>query len=243
MNRIKLTLRALSLYNSALFDPIRGGSLTGPGLISPSMDKTESRNDLIASQPGGDFSTALLQHLDSLYRYALSLTHNSTESEDLVQETCLKAIRSNDQFKEGTNLGAWLFTILRNNAYSRWRQIQKRQEEPLPEENDDFMFYGALYEEIHQNPAQYQSLEELSQSKIMDMLGDEFKKALDQLPLAYREPLFLAEVQELSYQEISGILQIPVGTVRSRLARARSALQKLLWNYAAEIGFWRRRKA
>jgi len=206
------------------------------------MDKTESQSRLIKNQSSSDFSSTLLQHLDSLYRYAFSLMRNKTEAEDLVQETCLKAIRFSNQFEKGSNLGAWLFTILRNNAYSRWRQIQKRQEEPLPEENDDFMFYGALFDEVHQNPAQYQSLEDLSQARIEDNLGDEFKKALNQLPLIYREPLFLAEVQELSYQEIARILEIPIGTVRSRLARAGATLQKLLWNYAVQKGFWRRQK-
>lgn len=187
-----------------------------------------------------EFQVIALKHLDALYRHALSLTRHQSDAEDLVQEAFLKAFRSFHQFERGTNLKAWLFKILRNTFIGDYRRKQKIQDRTLSEEAAEFSFYAAAQEEAKKSSNSLPLEEALATSRLEHVLGDEVSKALDSLSEEFREVIFLCDVQEFSYQEISRILEVPIGTVRSRLARARGSLQKLLWDYAVQKGLLRR---
>ena len=172
-----------------------------------------------------------LTHLDALYRTALRLSRNAQDAEDLVQETYLNAFRSLDRFEEGTNLRAWLFRILNNAFISQYRRRKRRPSSSI-EDVTEYYLYDHLVEggaaPRPENPEQ----------EVLDKIGDEgVLRALEDLPVEFRQVELLADVEGFSYREIADILNIPVGTVMSRLYRARRRLQKVLWQEAQELGY------
>jgi RNA polymerase sigma-70 factor (ECF subfamily) len=171
------------------------------------------------------FEREALVHLDALYRVARRLTGNEADADDLVQETMLKAYRSWDQYQQGTNAKAWLVTILRNAFINEYRRRSRR-----PETVDvDTLEPYAVFPEVQ---------DEDPQGSFFDrIVDDEVLKAIDELPEAFREAVVLSDVEGMSYQEIARILQVPVGTVKSRLFRGRQALQAKLYRYAVEQGY------
>lgn len=190
-----------------------------------------------------EFEKTVMQHLDALYGLGLSLARNKADAEDLVQESVLKALRAQESFKQGTNLKAWLFTILRNTFINEYRRRQKTVLQPAEtEEDSEFSFYEAAMNRLQAkgNNREVVHPDALEPSRLEHVLGDEVTKALAVLSDEFREVIYLCDVQELSYEEIAGILAVPIGTVRSRLARARHTLQKLLWNYANDKGLFRK---
>jgi RNA polymerase sigma-70 factor (ECF subfamily) len=179
-----------------------------------------------------DFEAGVLAQLDSLYRTARRMTSSQQEAEDLVQETMLKAFRFADKYQPGTNLRAWLFRILNTSAINRYRkQATHPTPAPLPEGED---FY--LYNRIRDLSGQELNVgaEEEVLSKYLD---EDVYKALQALPPNFRMPIVLADIEGLSYKEIAEALQIPIGTVMSRISRARRHLQRSLWEYARERGY------
>lgn len=172
-----------------------------------------------------------LTHLDALYRTALRLSRNPQDAEDLVQETFLNAFRSLDRFEEGTNLRAWLFRILNNAFISQYRRRKRR---PSSSIEDVTEYY--LYDHLVEGGAAPRS--ENPEQEVLDRIGDEaVLRALEDLPVEFRQVELLADVEGFSYREIADILNIPIGTVMSRLYRARRRLQKLLWQEARELGY------
>ena len=172
-----------------------------------------------------------LTHLDALYRTALRLSRNAQDAEDLVQETYLNAFRSLDRFEEGTNLRAWLFRILNNAFISQYRRRKRRPSSSI-EDVTEYYLYDHLVEggaaPRPENPEQ----------EVLDRIGDEgVLRALEDLPVEFRQVELLADVEGFSYREIADILNIPIGTVMSRLYRARRRLQKVLWQEAQELGY------
>jgi RNA polymerase sigma-70 factor, ECF subfamily len=165
----------------------------------------------------------------SLYSTAVRLTGNRTDAEDLVQETYLRAYRSYDSFTAGTNLRAWLFRILTNTHINRYRARTRRPDETELDDIEDLYLYRRL-----QNSSQYgQSAED----ELMELFSEaEVVDAVEALPEAYRMAVLLADVEGFSYKEIAEILDIPVGTVMSRLHRGRKALQKELYDFAEARG-------
>ncbi len=179
-----------------------------------------------------DFEAGVLAQLDSLYRTARRMTSSQQEAEDLVQETMLKAFRFADKYQPGTNLRAWLFRILNTSAINRYRkQATHPTPSPLPEGED---FY--LYNRIRDLSGQELNVgaEEEVLSKYLD---EDVYNALQDLPPNFRMPVVLADIEGLSYKEIAEALQIPIGTVMSRISRARRQLQRSLWQYARERGY------
>ena len=171
------------------------------------------------------FEREALVHLDVLYRVALRLTANPSDADDLVQETMLKAFRAWDQYEKGTNAKAWLLTILRHAFINEYR---RRTRHPETVDLDKIEPYAVFSEVQDEDP----------QGAFFDrIVDDEVLRAIDQLPVAFRETLVLSDVEGMSYQEIAGILDIPVGTVKSRLFRARQLLQGKLYDYAVEMGY------
>ena len=164
-----------------------------------------------------------------LYSAALRLTHRPADAEDLVQDTFLRAFRSFHTFEEGTNLRAWLYRILTNTYINTYRAKQRRPEETELDDVEDLY----LYRRVRQLDPATRSAEDT----LFDMFtDDEVKKALEALPERYRLPVLLADVQEFSYKEISDMLEVPIGTVMSRLHRGRKAMQQALHRYAADRG-------
>jgi len=147
---------------------------------------------------------------DQLYNFAHWLTRNRDEAEDLVQETYVKALRGFSGFQQGTNFRAWMYRILRNTFFTSRSGLKATSTVPLDEENDD------------QVPATIETPESIF---IERAESETLQEAIAQLPLASREILLLCDFEEMSYQEISQTLGIPMGTVMSRLSRARGALR------------------
>jgi len=172
-----------------------------------------------------EFEKEALVHLDLLYNSAVQMTRNVADAQDLVQETFVKAYRFFNQFKKGTNCKAWLFKIMKNNYINAFR---KRAKEPT---KIDFSEVEATLK------AQPPSEESGAKGHVFDeMVEDDVKEALDQLPFEFRMVTILSDIEGFSYQEIADIMDCPIGTVRSRLSRARKFLQKRLYDFARERG-------
>jgi len=162
-------------------------------------------------QPLAGFEELALPLFNSLYNFARWLVHNSTDAEDLVQETYLKALRSFASFQPGTNFRAWMFQILRNTFLSSCSKLDRRMTVALDSEGDE--------QELAVDTKTPETiLMNRSNSQLV-------QRAIDDLPVHYREALLLCEVEEMSYQKIAEILSVPIGTVMSRLARARKAVR------------------
>src|ERR1700693_3355842 len=179
-----------------------------------------------------DFEAGVLAQLDSLYRTALRLTHNQQEAEDLVQETMLKAFRVAKSYTPGTNLRAWLFRLLNKSEINRYRkQATHPTTTPLPE-GEDFYLYNRI------SDMSGQELSAAAEDEVLSKyLDEDVFNALNALPINFRMPVILADIEGMSYKEIAETLQIPIGTVMSRISRARHQLQNLLWQYAKDKGY------
>jgi RNA polymerase sigma-70 factor (ECF subfamily) len=176
-----------------------------------------------------DFERDAMQFAGQLYSAALRMTRNPADAEDVVQETYLKAYRAYGTFKAGTNLKAWLYRILTNTYINRYRKKQRRPSEVELGELQDLYLYRRLGEQSGAS----QSAEE----EVLDSFVDaDVKQALESLPEKFRMPVLLADVEGFSYKEIAEIIDVPIGTVMSRLHRGRKALQKKLWSVAEERG-------
>ena len=181
-----------------------------------------------------EFEQDALKYIDSLFNVAMRMTRNKDDAEDLVQETYLKMHRFSHTFDEGSNLKAWLFKILRNTFINLYRKKIREPQEIHYGNNEEFY----LFNRITADRADDKFLGK-GTIGIEEYLEEEIKYALDNLPLAFREVVLYSDVEGLSYEEISSIVGCPIGTVKSRLYRARRALQKLLWNYAKDKGYLR----
>ncbi len=178
-----------------------------------------------------EFESMAMPFMDQLYSHALRLTKNSSDAEDLVQETYLKGYRAFSSFKEGTNLRAWLFRILTNSFINNYRKKQRGFEEEDFDEVDDMYLHRRLGS--IQNSTLGMSAEDMLFERLTE---DEIKDAVENLPTQYREVVLLADVQGFSYKEIAEILEVPDGTVMSRLHRGRAKLQKDLLEFASKRG-------
>jgi RNA polymerase sigma-70 factor (ECF subfamily) len=166
------------------------------------------------------FEAEALACLDSLYGAALRLTGNVADAEDLVQDTYLKAFRSAAQFEPGTNLKAWLFTILHNTFLNRRRRAVR---EPVAVEPDEIDRASVDLPAANVTPEQL---------LLRDSLDGDLQAALDALPEAFRQAVWLRDVEEFSYAEIAAMLQVPIGTVMSRISRGRRLLYERLTSAA-----------
>ncbi len=179
-----------------------------------------------------EFELEALEYIDSLFNVAMRMTRNKDDAEDLVQETYLKMHRFSHTFNEGSNLKAWLFKILRNTFINVFRKKIREPQEIHYTNNEDFYLFNRIADNRTDD-----SLPGKGTIGIEEYLEEEIKYALDNLPIAFREVVLYSDVEGLSYEEISDIVGCPIGTVKSRLYRARKTLQKLLWNYAKDKGY------
>ena len=176
-----------------------------------------------------DFEVLALRHLDSLYAAALRLTKNPRDAEDLVQDAVLRAYRFFDKFERGTNMKAWLFKILTNTFINRYRRSVKERSLVEGSERE------AVQERVVSRDAADQA-EDPERWLLDRVLSDDVLQAVDALPIDFRLTVILADLQDFSYKEIADILDVPVGTVMSRLFRGRRLLQKALAGYAVAAG-------
>jgi RNA polymerase sigma-70 factor, ECF subfamily len=186
------------------------------------------KNDLTRDE----FERLAMKHVDPLYSAALRLTKNERDAEDLVQDTFLRAYRFFEKFERGTNIKAWLFKILTNTFINRYRRSVKERTIVEGSERDAVheRFISREATEYAANPEQF----------FFDrLLSDDVLRAVDSLPIDFRMVVILADLQEFSYKEIAEILDVPVGTVMSRLYRGRRLLQKALAAYAVIAGVLR----
>ncbi len=177
------------------------------------------------------FAEQAMQYMAPLYTAALRMTRNSADAEDLVQETYLKAYRGFGGFEQGTNLKAWLYRILTNTFINSYRSKKRRPDESELDEVEDLYLYRRL------GGLEAVAVGRSAEDELMDLVTDqEVKDAIEALPEQFRMAVLLADVEGFSYKEIAEILDIPIGTVMSRLHRGRKALQKALFEFATSRG-------
>ncbi len=178
-----------------------------------------------------DFENDAMELVPQLLSAARRMTRNHADAEDLVQETLLKGYRAYDSFEAGTNLRAWLFRILTNTFINKYRRDARRPNEVDLGDVEDFFLYRKIGSE--HTAAASRSTEDL----VLDgLVAADVKTAVEELPETFRIPVLLADLEGLSYKEIADILDVPIGTVMSRLHRGRKALQRALWDYAMKRG-------
>jgi RNA polymerase sigma-70 factor (ECF subfamily) len=185
---------------------------------------------IITIRPGNytEFNDSVIPHSDALYNFALKMTKDEDDAQDLLQETLLKAYRFFDKFEKGTNIKAWLFMILKNTFINMYRKTNRQPQQVDYEDVQNF------YENIKADEIAFEHSEEDVFSKTMD---DEVTNAISTLQEDYRTVIILSDIEGYSYEEIAEFIDTPVGTVRSRLHRARKMLYTKLYNYAKERGY------
>ena len=174
------------------------------------------------------FESEFLPHIDSMYNFAYRLTFDEDDSKDLVQDTYLKAFRFIDSFQQGTNAKAWLFRILKNSFINDFR---KKSKEPSKVDYQEIESY------YNSDEVDKSITTDLRAETVQDMIGDEISNALNSLDVDFRTVIILCDLEGFKYDEMAKILDIPIGTVRSRLHRARNLLKEKLRDYASKMGY------
>ncbi|MFA6540810.1 MAG: sigma-70 family RNA polymerase sigma factor [Bacteroidota bacterium] len=180
------------------------------------------------------YQQEMVPHMTLLYHYALRLTGNEDDAKDLLQDTYLKAYRFIDQYEKETNAKAWLFRILKNSFINSYR---KQARTPAQVEYDVVEEYVDLLKDSSARPA------DLRNDFYDNLLEDEVVTAMESLTEEFRTIIILSDLEEMTYEEIADILDIPLGTVRSRLYRARQSMQEKLRRYALKRGYVTRKEA
>jgi RNA polymerase sigma-70 factor (ECF subfamily) len=177
------------------------------------------------------FTTDAMQYAPQLFSTALRMTRNSSDAEDLVQETYIKGWRSFHTFQEGTNLRAWLFRIMTNTYINKYNAQKRKGTEVELDDVEELFLYKRL------GSIDQSQLSSSAEDQMLDLFtDDEVKNALESLPEDFRIPVLLSDVDGFAYKEIAEMLEIPIGTVMSRLHRGRKAMQKMLYEYARDKG-------
>ena len=177
-----------------------------------------------------DFNSSELPYYDQLYKTGLRMTRSVAETEDLLQETYLKAFRYYSGFEEGTNLKAWLFRIMKNNFINGYR---KRKVQPQHVELDELRDSGKEHAGIQAAFAE----DELEAGSLGDEIDADVARAINALPHDYKMALLLVDIQGHTYQEVAETLAVPVGTVMSRLYRGRAKIEKTLMSFGKRYNY------
>jgi len=176
-----------------------------------------------------EFNAEMLPHLDALYNFAIRLSANPTDAEDLVQDTIVKAYRFFSSYERGTNAKAWLFRILKNSYINNYRKVSKQ---PYQVDYDEISSY---YETVRSDRSDTTDMEQII---YREMLDDEVTRALNKLPEDFRTVVLLCDIEGFTYEEIANMLDVPIGTIRSRLHRGRNLLRSSLTGYASRRGYY-----
>lgn len=175
-----------------------------------------------------DFQEEIIPHLDAMYNFALRLTSDPNDAEDLVQDTIVKAYRFFSSYEKGTNAKAWLFRILKNSYINNYR---KQSKQPSQVDYDEV---SSFYETIRADRTDTSDLED---RMFRELIDDDISNALEELPEDFRTVVLLCDVEGFTYEEIANMLDVPIGTIRSRLHRGRNLLKAQLVEYAEERGY------
>src|SRR6056297_2266545 len=175
-----------------------------------------------------DFNEEIIPHLDALYNFGLRLTSDPNDAEDLVQDTIVKAYRFFDSYEKGTNAKAWLFRILKNSYINNYRKQSKQPNQV------DYDEVSSFYETIRADRTDTSDLED---RMFRELIDDDISNALEELPEDFRTVVLLCDVEGFTYEEIANMLDVPIGTIRSRLHRGRNLLKAELMDYAEKRGF------
>lgn len=174
------------------------------------------------------FEKELVPHIKSLYHFAYRLTNDEDDANDLVQDTYLKAYRFLKSYEKGSNAKAWLFRILKNSFINLYRRSSKEPNKMDYDEAEAFLNTGK---------SSHMDTIDMREKVYNNTVGDEVSRALNALPMDFRTVIVLCDIEEFSYEEIAQIIDIPIGTVRSRLHRARQLLREMLLSYATSMGY------
>ena len=193
------------------------------------QDEQEAkRQNYSESEKSEIFDAEFMPHVDSMYSFAYRLTFDADDAKDLVQDTYMKAFRFINSFQRGTNAKAWLFRILKNSFINEFRKKSKQ-----PAKVD----YNEVEQFYNSDDAGENITTDLRVETVQHMIGDEVSGALNAIPVDFRTVIILSDLEGFTYEEMAKILDIPIGTVRSRLHRARNMLKEKLAEYAKEMGF------
>lgn len=191
------------------------------------MEK-ELRKSMSKAEKDKLFVAEFMPHINPLYNFAYRHTNDEDDANDLVQETFMKAYRFFDSYEPGTNAKAWLFRILKNSFINDFR---KKSKEPNKVDYEEVESY------YNSENTQVQATSDLRVESVQDMIGDEVERALNSLDVDFRTAIILCDIEGFTYEEMAAILDIPIGTVRSRLHRARNLLKEKLEGYAKKMGY------
>jgi RNA polymerase sigma-70 factor, ECF subfamily len=175
-----------------------------------------------------DFEDEMLPHLDAIYNFALRLTTDPNDAEDLVQDTIVKAFRFFNSYEKGTNAKAWLFRILKNSYINNYR---KKSKQPHQVDYDEI---STFYETVRSEQSNTTDMEDIMYGQLLD---DDVTRALERIPEDFRTVVLLCDVEGFTYEEIANMLDVPIGTIRSRLHRGRNLLRAQLVEYADKRGY------
>ena len=197
-------------------------------IINSRQIKEVSKENVNVKERTATFENEFMPHLDAMYNFAYRLTYDEDNAKDLVQDAYLKAYRFAESFQKGTNAKAWLYRILKNSFINDFR---KKSKEPAKVDYQEIEnFYNS------ENVDEVKTVD-LRIDAVRDMLGDEISLALSSLAVDFRTVIILCDLEGFTYDELSKILDIPIGTVRSRLHRARNLLKEKLSAYATSMGY------
>ncbi|MFN3403725.1 MAG: sigma-70 family RNA polymerase sigma factor [Cytophagaceae bacterium] len=197
------------------------------GNINANNEEKE-RRQLPKAEKDAQFEKEFMPLVDSLYNFAYRLTLDEDDANDLVQETYLKAYRFFDSYEQGTNAKAWLFRILKNSFINDFRKKSKEPSKVDYQEVESYYNSDDVDENI---------TVDLRVESLQEMIGDEVATALNSLAVDFRTIIILCDLEGFTYEEMAKILDIPIGTVRSRLHRARNLLKEKLKEYASTMGY------
>jgi RNA polymerase sigma-70 factor, ECF subfamily len=174
------------------------------------------------------FVEEMLPHMDSMYNYALWLTNEHNAANDLIQDTYLKAYRFFDKYEKGTNARAWLYRIMKNSYINNYRK-KTREPDNLEFDETEFSYLNTMHPSLDTT--------DVRELLYRNLLDDDISGALADLPENFRTAIVLRDIEGLTYEELAEFFDIPIGTVRSRLHRARKALGEKLLGYARQRGY------
>jgi RNA polymerase sigma factor (sigma-70 family) len=192
------------------------------------IEQEVPKQDYSEKQKQQVFDGEFMPHINSMYNFAYRLTFDEDDAKDLVQDTYLKAYRFINSFQQGTNAKAWLFRILKNSFINDYR---KKKKEPAKVDYQEVETY------YNSEDVDRQITPDLRVEALQDMMGDEISNALNSLDVDFRTVIILCDLEGFKYDEMAKILDIPIGTVRSRLHRARNLLKEKLTEYAKKMGY------
>ena len=207
---------------------IKNGDQSTPASDNQEQVTEVKRNQYTEKEKVDIFDNEFLPQIDSMYNFAYRLTFDEDDAKDLVQETYLKAFRFIDSFQRGTNAKAWLFRILKNSFINDFR---KKSKEPAKVDYQEVETY------YNSDDVDASITTDLRVEAVQDMIGDEISNALNSLAVDFRTVIILCDLEGFTYEEMAKILDIPIGTVRSRLHRARNLLKDKLKTYAESMGY------